>query len=118
MCEYLDENGRFDVARWAVWAERNGYLPWQMTLKEYSAFLDKDKPTFAERAQNSSYGLYGLAIAEAERLSIKKSSLEAHRRSVDHALSAGKAVRPEVLADYGLCMPQAITGSGASCSLS
>lgn len=44
MADYLDDSGNFDVKRWAVWAQTHGFLPWQMTLREYSAFLDKDRP--------------------------------------------------------------------------
>lgn len=100
MDTYLDDNGNFDVKRWAAWAEKRGYLPWQMTLAEYSQFLDRDrKPLDELRAKHS---LHTIALIESERLSIKRSAMEQHQRSVLHALESGKDVRPEVLADYNL----------------
>lgn len=99
---YLDSEGRFDVKLWAAWAEEKGILPWQMTLAEYSQHLDKGLKPLAERYPNCRTGLAGIAAAEADRLSIKGSSMRQHQQSVLHALEHGKVVRPEVLAEYGL----------------
>ncbi|HGN3115163.1 TPA: hypothetical protein ACKRQV_001247 [Pseudomonas aeruginosa] len=99
MAEYLDDNGNFDVKRWAVWAEGKGYLPWQMTLKEYSVHLDQYSPKSAGLAIGTTAGSL---ILEVERLAIKHTNMAAHRRAVESAIAAGKNVRPEVLAEYGL----------------
>lgn len=99
MAEYLDENGNFDVKRWAAWAEQNGNLPWQMTLKEYSAHLDLYRPQMAGAA---SCPAGSCLLLEGDRIAVKRTNMEAHRRAVEHAAKAGKNVRAEVLAEYGL----------------
>ncbi|HGM8089611.1 TPA: hypothetical protein ACKP9S_006028 [Pseudomonas aeruginosa] len=99
MAEYLDDNGHFDVKRWAVWAEGKGYLPWQMTQKEYSEHLDQYRPK-VPGAVSSPAGR--CLFLEGERIAIKRTNMEAHRRAVEHAAKAGKNVRAEVLAEYGL----------------
>lgn len=97
---YLNESGNFDVKLWAAWAEKRGYLPWQMTLAEYSAFLDRDRKPLAQ--QTGHVSLQGIALAEQERLSMKRMQLENHKRDVKQAFTAGKSVRAEVLAEYDL----------------
>lgn len=100
MDTYLDDDGNFDVKRWAAWAEKRGYQPWQMTLAEYSAFLDRNRKPLEElRAEHS---LHTIALIESERLSLKRSAMEQHKRDVQYALESGKNVRPEVLAEYNL----------------
>lgn len=97
---YLDASGNFDVKLWAAWAEKRGYLPWQMTLAEYSAFLDRNRVKLADQVNHRS--LATIAALESERLSVKRCQMENHRRDVERAFEAGKPVRPEVLDEYNL----------------
>lgn len=101
---YLDSEGKFDVKRWVEWAESNNLLPWQMTLEEYSQHLDKDLKPLAQRYPNNRFGGFGIALLEADRLSIKASNMREHERSVRHAHQRGKVIRQEVLAQYGLSL--------------
>lgn len=103
MDTYLDENGKFDTQLWAAWAQKRGFLPWQMTLAEYGRFLDRERVPLAELASHLSNR--AIALIELERLSLKRCQLDCHKRSVEQAFQAGKAVRQEVLADYNLQWP-------------
>lgn len=93
-------NKKFDPAANYAWRKTNGYLPWQMTLKEYADFLDKDLKPLAERYPNNRLGSLGISALEADRMSLRSTSLSNHQREVDRAIECGMDVRPEVVADY------------------
>ncbi len=81
-------------------ANQQGLLSWQQTRKAYVEHLAPKKP-IAER-----YGPFGtltthaMAACEVERLSLKRTLMLAHERSVRQALEDGELVRDEVWSDY------------------
>ncbi|WGK63480.1 hypothetical protein QAO71_17060 (plasmid) [Halopseudomonas sp. SMJS2] len=94
------DDGKFDIARWHVWARKHGLLPWQRTRKAYVAHLEPKGPIQERYGPFRSMSTFAMAACEIERLELKRIQMLAHERSVKQALERGEPVSQEVVADY------------------